>query len=194
MFKYYLAVMLSAAGLASPAYAQEGEPVAAEKPVEFAGFKVEGLAGYDEGFVYGVGAGYDLQLDRLVLGAEAELTESTDKECLPVGTFAPGDRFCARSGRDIYVGGRIGFTVAPRTLLYGKVGYTNHRVTLDYVAGTPATLASFKSGTNLDGIRLGAGLEQKIGRNAYLKGEYRYSDYEDGSFKHDGVVGIGFRF
>lgn len=192
MFKYCLAAAIAAAGVASPVLAQDAEP--AGKPVEFTGFKVEGLAGYDEGFVYGVGAGYDLQLGRLVLGAEAELSDSTDSACLPTETFAPGDSYCGRSGRDISAGGRIGFTVTPRTLLYGKIAYTNHRVMLDYVAGTPATLPSFESRFNLDGIRLGAGLEQKLGRNAYLKGEYRYSDYEDGSFKHDGVVGIGFRF
>ena len=192
MFKYCLAAAVVAAGVASPVFAQDAEP--AEKPADFTGFKVEGLAGYDEGLVYGIGAGYDLQLGRLVLGAEAELSDSTDSECLPPGTFAPGDSFCGRAGRDISAGGRIGFTVAPRTLLYGKIAYTNHRIMLDYVAGTPATLASFESKFNLDGIRLGAGLEQKLGRNAYVKGEYRYSDYEDGSFKHDGVIGIGFRF
>lgn len=192
MLKYCLAAAVAAAGVASPVFAQDAEPAAA-KPSEFTGFKLEGLAGYDEGFVYGVAAGYDIQLGRLVLGAEAEASDSTDKECL-TSAFAPGDRFCARSGRNLYVGGRIGFTVAPRTLLYGKIGYTNQRIGLDYVAGTPATLASFSTADNLDGIRLGAGLEQKLGRNAYVKGEYRYSDYETGDFKHDGVVGIGFRF
>jgi outer membrane immunogenic protein len=192
MLKYCLAAALAVAGVASPVFAQGAEPAAA-KPSEFTGFKVEGLAGYDEGFVYGVGAGYDLQLGRLVLGGEAELSDSTDKECL-TAAFAPGDRFCAISGRNLYAGGRIGFAVAPRTLLYGKVGYANQRVTIDYTAGTPVALASFRASDNLDGIRLGAGLEQKLGRNAYIKGEYRYSDYENGSFKHDGVVGIGFRF
>lgn len=192
MLKYYLAAVLAATGVASPVFAQDAEPEAA-RPSEFTGFKVEGLAGYDEGLVYGVGAGYDLQLGRLVLGAEAELSDSTEKDCL-TSAFAPGDRFCARLGRNLYAGGRIGFTVAPRTLLYGKIGYTNQRIGIDYVAGTPPTLASFSTGSNLDGIRLGAGLEQKLGRNAYVRGEYRYSDYENGDFRHDGVVGIGFRF
>jgi outer membrane immunogenic protein len=192
MLKYYLAAVLAAAGVASPVLAEDAEP-AADKPAEFTGFKLEGLAGYDTGLVYGVGAGYDIQLGRLVLGAEGEVSDSTDKECL-TGAFAPGDRFCSRVGRNLYVGGRIGFTVAPRTLLYGKIGYTNQRVAVDYTAGSPPAFASFDAASNLDGIRLGAGLEQKLGRNAYVKGEYRYSDYENGDFRHDGVVGIGFRF
>ena len=37
-------------------------------------------------------------------------------------------------------------------------------------------------------------MKVQLGRNAYVKGEYRYSDYEDGSFTHDGVIGLGFRF
>jgi outer membrane immunogenic protein len=192
MLKYCLAAVVAATCVASPAFAQDEPP--AEGPSEFTGFKVEGLAGYDEGFVYGVGAGYDVQIGRLVLGGEGELSDSTDKECLPAGTFAPGDRFCAISGRNIYVGGRIGFAVAQRTLLYGKVGYTNQRVTVDYTAGTPPALASFRVSENLGGIRLGGGIEQKLGRNVYIKGEYRYSDYENNDFTHDGVVGIGFRF
>lgn len=192
MLRYCVAAALAAAGVASPVFAQDAEP-AAEKPTGFTGFKVEGLAGYDTGLVYGVGAGYDVQLGRLVLGAEGEAGDSTDKECL-TSAFAPGDRFCSRLGRNLYVGGRIGFTVAPRTLLYGKIGYTNQRVAVDYAAGTPPAFASFDVAANLDGIRLGAGLEQKLGRNAYVKGEYRYSDYENGDFRHDGVVGIGFRF
>jgi len=191
MLKYCLAAALAAAGLAGPALAQE--EAAADEPMAFTGLKVEGLAGYDEGLVYGLGAGYDHQMGRFVLGVEGELSDSTDKDCL-AGAFAPGDRFCVRSGRNIYVGGRIGFAVAPRTLLYGKVGYANQRVTVDYTAGSPPALASFRVSENLDGIRLGGGIEQKIGRRTYVKGEYRYSDYENGDFTHDGVVGIGFRF
>lgn len=192
MLKYCLAALVAAAALASPASAQD-EPSAAE-PIDFTGFKVEGLAGYDDGLVYGAGAGYDYQTGRFVIGIEGELGDSTDEDCLPTGTFAPGDRFCASTGRNLYAGGRIGFAVAPRTLLYGKVGYVNQRVTVDYTAGTPPTIASFRTSANLDGIRLGAGLERKIGRNVYVKAEYRYSDYENGDFKHDGVFGIGFRF
>ncbi|HEX8124803.1 MAG TPA: outer membrane beta-barrel protein [Allosphingosinicella sp.] len=191
MFKYVLAAAV-AVGVASPVFAQDSEP-AAEKPVEFTGFKLEGLAGYDEEFVYGIGAGYDRQFGRIVLGAEAELSDSTEKDCL-TSAFAPGDRFCSSLRRNIYAGGRIGFTLAPRTLLYGKIGYTNQRVATKYTAGAPASISSFDIAGNLDGIRLGGGLEQKLGRNAYVKGEYRYSDYENGDFRHDGVVGIGFRF
>lgn len=192
MLKYCLAAVLAAGGVASPVLAQDAEPASA-KPSDFTGFKLEGLAGYDEGFVYGVGAGYDRQFGKLVLGAEGEISDSTDKECL-TSAFAPGDRFCSGSGRNLYVGGRIGVAVAPTTLLYGKIGYTNQRVKTDYTAGTPKAFDSFSISGKLDGIRLGAGLEQKLGGNAYVKGEYRYSDYENGSRRHDGVVGVGFRF
>jgi outer membrane immunogenic protein len=134
------------------------------------------------------------QPKRSTFAGNPHLSDSTDKECLAAGTFAPGDRFCSFIGRSLYVGGRIGFAVAPRTLLYGKIGYTNQRVTVDYTAGSPPAFASFRVSSNLDGIRVGGGVEQKIGRNAYVKGEYRYSDYESGDGRHDAVAGIGFRF
>ncbi|HEX8449637.1 MAG TPA: outer membrane beta-barrel protein [Allosphingosinicella sp.] len=191
MLKYCLAAVVATAGLAWPVFAQDAE--SAEKPAEFTGFKVEGLAGYNEELVYGVGAGYDRQFGRVVLGAEAELSDSTEKDCL-TSAFAPGDRFCSSLRRNLYAGARIGYTLTPRTLLYGKIGYTNQRVATEYTAGTPASIASFDVAGDLDGIRLGGGLERKLGRNAYVKGEYRYSDYENGDFRHDGVVGIGFRF
>ncbi|HEX8379853.1 MAG TPA: porin family protein [Allosphingosinicella sp.] len=192
MLRYCLSAALALAGAASPAFAQDPGPNA-EAPAEFTGFKLEGIAGYDEGFVYGVGAGYDRQLGRLVVGVEGEAADSTDRECLD-GAFEPGDRYCSSSSRNLYVGGRLGFAVAPRTLIYGKVGYTNQRLKADYTAGPVTTTGSFSATGKLDGIRLGAGLEQKLGGSAYVKGEYRYSDYENGARKHDGVVGVGLRF
>ena len=193
MKTYLLLPAAVAAMLAAPAFAQdEAAPASAPAAAPFTGAHVEAIAGYDEGLVYGVGAGYDHQIGTLVLGAQAELTDSTDKACVN-GLFVAADRFCARSGRNIYVGGRIGVAVAPSTLLYGKVGYSNLRITTDYKTATGGP-ASFHTGGDLDGIRVGAGLEQKIGSSAFIRGEYRYSDYESGSRSHDGTVAIGFRF
>jgi outer membrane immunogenic protein len=83
--------------------------------------------------------------------------------------------------------------IAPNTLLYGKAGYTNIRIGAFLDGGTGGGNNLLFS-EELDGVRVGAGVEQKLGRNAFIKGEYRYSNYEAGQRKHDGVVGIGFRF
>jgi len=89
-------------------------------------------------------------------------------------------------------GGRIGALVGPATLVYAKAGYTNARYNLTYTE--PTGVSNFKLHDNLDGVRVGAGVEQAVGRNAYVKAEYRYSNYEQGFDRHQVVAGFGFRF
>jgi outer membrane immunogenic protein len=184
-----LGLATAAAAFAAPAYAQN-----APRP-NFEGPRVEGIVGSDGGLFYGGGLGYDMQHGKIVLGFEGELDLSNQRRC---ETFDPSinDRLCVRIKSDLYIGGRIGIAVAANTLIYGKVGYTSFRRRVTYDAGTatgPGT-GSFHYIDQRDGIRVGAGIEQRLGRNLYVKGEYRYSNYELGGWKHDGVVGIGFRF
>ena len=185
---------LLAGTLATPAFAQ---PVG-----NFSGLKVEGLVGYDradvegedsDGVTYGASVGYDLQTGGMVIGVEGEATDSTVDECVASVTLT-GDELCAQLGRDLYVGGRVGAAINPNVLLYGKAGYTNNRVALDYEDGTAGTTLDFERGENLDGLRVGGGLEFALGPNSYAKTEYRYSNYEQGFDKHQVVAGFGFRF
>jgi len=196
-------LILAAAILAPGVAAAQSAPVA-----PFEGARVEGLLGYDSqqapfpgdaadsnGILYGVAAGYDLRRGNLVLGAEAELTgASTDTR--GDGVFAPGDRIVIDAGRDLYAGGRVGFVVAPTTMVYGKLGYTNARVDIDYRgAAGGAGLAARDSDTS-GGVRAGAGAEVAVAGNTYVKGEYRYSDYGSRTIdhRHQLVIGAGFRF
>jgi outer membrane immunogenic protein len=96
-------------------------------------------------------------------------------------------------------------------LVYAKAGYTNTSIETAIEDATE----SFEFDTNVDGFRLGAGVEMLFGPNAYGKLEYRYSNYgnidfdddfdfddidsEDSSFdidldRHQLVAGVGFRF
>jgi outer membrane immunogenic protein len=189
----FLIAALSATALASPALAQEAAP--------FTGFRVEGLAGYDnlkgngggrDGIAYGGAAGYDFQLGSAVAGVEGEYLDSDTKGC-ETAFLTTADTICANAGRDLYVGGRLGFSLAPNTLLYAKGGYTNAKVRVNYT--DPATPAnSFSVSDELDGVRVGAGVEQKLGTNLYAKAEYRYSNYEAGIERHQVLGGLGFRF
>ena len=193
MRKYILAALV-AGTIAAPAYAQDASP--------FTGLRVEGIGGYDQmkvdggksdGITYGVGIGYDMQAGGAVFGIEAEAADSTVDECI-ADFDVTGDELCAEQGRDLYIGGRAGAVVGGSTLLYAKAGYTNSRVRLDYEDGTAGTVNDFSEGAGLDGVRVGAGAEFALGTNAYAKAEYRYSNYEQGFEKHQGVVGFGFRF
>ena len=193
MRKLILAALL-AGSTAAPALAQQaGAP--------FTGLRVEGLVGYDttdiedegsSGVVYGAGIGYDVQAGGVVIGADAEISKSTIDECVSSVSIT-GDQLCAEAGRELSVGGRIGAVVAPSTLIYARAGYTNARINLEYDNPNGTSLDTVAR-ENLDGVRVGGGVEQAIGTNAFVRGEYRYSNYEQGYDRHQAVVGFGFRF
>ncbi|WP_339823968.1 porin family protein [uncultured Parasphingorhabdus sp.] len=174
-----IAVAIAASVLASPAMAQEKG--------DFSGVKATAIAGYDnidldiagvdnvDGFLYGAALGYDVQSGNLVYGAELEATESTSK------ISNAGGRIDA--GRDLYAGARLGYVVGGSALLYAKAGYTNARVSSPGLGGY-----------NADGVRVGAGVEYKLSDKMFARGEYRYSNYEDGVSRNQGLVSLGMQF
>ena len=97
----------------------------------------------------------------------------------------------SETDRDLYVGGRIGVSLGSKALAYVKAGYSNAR--MEY-QGDDGEGGLIRGGDNGDGLRLGAGLEYRIAEKLFLKGEYRYSDYEAGVSRHQLVTGIGLRF
>ena len=221
MRKILVATFLTGAAVAispiSPAIAQDVGPT-------FTGPRVEAILGYDhtgagssvdndngnddqsiDGLLYGVGAGYDVNLGSAVVGVEGEFTDSTSKSSRtdPTDQFGFGR---VKQGRDLYVGARAGILANPETLVYVKGGYTNTK--LGVLAGNTngVTDTSFK----LDGWRIGAGVERAINANTFAKVEYRYSKYEDANIefangatsedfgidtdRHQVVASVGWRF
>jgi outer membrane immunogenic protein len=227
MRKVLLAALL--AGIATPAFAQ---PAGEASP--FTGFRFEGVAGYDalksgdsdedgvdtdddegdesiEGAVGGFGVGYDFDLGGIVAGVEGEFTDSTGEqesdETIDGVAFTTG----IETGRDLYIGGRLGVRAGPRTLAYLKGGYTNTSIE----ANVEGDGERFEFDSNVDGYRLGVGLEHIFGTNVYGKVEYRYSNYSNLDFsddfdlddfdaedfdtdidldRHQVMAGVGFRF
>ncbi len=201
--------VLLASAIAVPAVAQDTAAEVARAP--FTGPHIEALAGYDnvggeagrDGFLYGIGAGYDVQLGGVIAGVEGEWTDSTVRGSAP-NLAVVGDSTSLRTDRDLYVGGRLGFAVAPSTLIYAKGGYTNARFKTVYNNGVGGTT---NFGRTLDGYRLGAGVEQKFslfGPSGFVKAEYRYSNYSNLDVgttdvkvdldRHQALVGVGVRF
>ena len=194
MRKFAFAAALLAGTIASPALAQDNP--------NLGGFHVDGIVGWDRssiqnehanGVTYGVGAGYDFRSGNAIFGVEAEASDSTADRSV-TGAVIAGDSLRVRAGRDLYVGGRVGFGVGSNSLVYAKAGYTNARFRADYDDGTAATVADFTQRTNLDGIRAGVGAQIGVGSRAYLRTEYRYSNYQDGVDRHQVVGGFGVRF
>jgi outer membrane immunogenic protein len=144
---------------------------------------ISGDGDSETGAMYGIAAGYDVATSGAVFGIEGEASLSTVNEC----DDALG--LCLDTGRDLYIGGRGGILVASNVLAYVKAGYTNARAVLeDQVTGDSL------DSTTLDGIRGGVGLEYNGGSPFTVRLEYRYSNYESDVSRHQGVLGVGFRF
>lgn len=182
--KKILAVAAFAASSVAPAMAQDTGS-------NFGGAKAGVVLGYDnvrfeiddasadrDGFLYGVTLGYDFDLGTAVIGVEGEYTDSTAKFTVD-DLDVTGDRAKLSTGRDLYVGARVGFPLNPTLLAYAKAGYTNARAKLSYDDGAGN---GFGVGDNLDGYRVGGGLEYAQDRK-FVRIEYRYSDY--GSYDID---------
>lgn len=160
---------IAAAVVATPAVAQDAAP--------FTGPRAGVTMGYDkmggeEGFAYGVTAGYDLVLaPRITGGVEVSLGDTTV------------DDFGLDVSRDLAASLRLGFVATPRVLAFGKVGYATTRFEVD------------GDGAGLEGVRFGGGLEFAATPNTYISAEYQRTEYEQNIGGRDAaMVGVGFRF
>jgi len=183
MSKFIIAALLASAA-AAPALAQDttGASFSGAHVEALGGWdRVQGQGSHDDGILYGVGAGYDVRRGNTVFGIEGEATDSTQKQKFGAVT--------EKASRDLYVGGRIGTVVGGNNLLYLKAGYTNAR----FKAEGTATGVDLADG-NLDGVRVGAGVEHALSDRAFVKAEYRYSNYEQGVSRNQVLAGIGLRF
>lgn len=209
----------TAAAVATPAMAQDNTP--------FTGPRVEVLGGYDvskagstvdddtnedndqsiEGIGYGVGVGYDFNAGGVVLGLEGEVTDSTASVDVEEGDFEGFGLGEVETGRDLYVGARVGVLAQPDLLIYAKGGYTNAR----YNVESSFDGEQYNSKIDTDGFRVGAGVEYALNQNTFAKVEYRYSNYSDAELNFEGdapdvelgeidtdrhqvMVGFGYRF
>ncbi len=203
MKKILAALAVGTALSATPALAQDARAT-------FTGPRIEATVGWDksrsgssvdndttrdldqsvDGLVYGGGIGFDAAVgDNFVVGAEAEMTDSTAKavnDGVP-NTFNLGR---VETGRDIYVGARAGFVVGEKMLVYAKGGYTNARYNL---VGTDGTV-NLDQRLDTDGWRAGAGVEMALSKNAFVKAEYRYSKYSNAEFDFNGTTPDSSRF
>ncbi|MBU2341303.1 MAG: outer membrane beta-barrel protein [Alphaproteobacteria bacterium] len=204
-------------------------PVMAQDAVDgtFTGPRAEIIAGYDsstagssidddvnvdndqsiEGVVYGGALGYDFNAGGVVLGVEGEYTGSTADVEFADGDFEGFGLGNVETGRDLYVGARVGVLAQPDLLVYAKGGYTNASYNIRSASGTQ----TFDQDIRADGYRVGAGVEYALTGQSFVKLEYRYSNYSDAEIdfegdapntdnfdidtdRHQVVAGVGFRF
>lgn len=187
----------TAIAIATPALAQD-------EGSTFTGPRVEAIVGYDQikagssvdddvnadndesidGLMYGVGIGYDFDLGGAVVGIEGELTDSDAKTTFEDGDFEGFGFGSVKTNRDLYLGARVGAKVGPNMLLYAKGGYSNAK--LDVLANDGTT--ELTQDIDLDGWRVGAGVEYALNQNAFVKLEYRYTKYGEAEIDFDGEL------
>lgn len=180
-------ILFATAGLAAlvVAPAARAEGVRAEVHGGYDNVSIAGESG--DGVAYGVALGYDKNVSsNMSLGVEASLDNSTAKECVTAGT----DRACVSAGRDLSAVFRVGYNLTETSKLYLLAGYTNARAVATLRSGTTRT----RNGANADGVRVGGGYQFGISDKLYGKVEYRYSNYESGISRHQGLVGVGVSF
>ncbi len=193
-----------AAGLATPAHA------AASTERNFDGFAIGAQAGWEErridatvlpdtidavladrsdGVVVGGYIGYDHQFDGIVIGVETGFSPNgrTLNADLPGGSIELDSKWSA----DFSV--RIGATLTPRLLAYGRIGYGLNRYRIrGYVDGQTDPAAS--SSETADGVIFGGGLELALNPDFSVRAEYRRKEF-DGSLSSDQVLGgVTFHF
>ena len=186
----------------SPAFAQSDASGPATPAEAFAGAHIEASVGWDhlantsikdidpaarvsgtsDGVTFGGALGYDFALtDRITLGGEFGVYGSSAKwnntGNLTAGSF---NTQTVKPGRDLFLGGRLGYALSPKTQVFGKAGYTNTRFG---VYGTDGSEVLY-DGINANGFRLGAGVEHKLTKATYAKLEYDFSHYGSGQFNY----------
>lgn len=169
-----LALASVAACVSTPAFAQDAP--------DMSGFRLEAIAGVDrvstgadgtedfdsndDGFLFGVGVGYDFAFSNFVVGVEAELTESTTGVSQTyAGTLNGEDvdgTIALDASEDIYVGARLGSRINRDVLFYLKAGYTVANAELSDVGTVGDEAYNEVYGADFDGFRLGK--RRRVGR------------------------------
>lgn len=148
------------------------------------GDHLTGASADPEGFLGSVGLGYDWTFGRgLVFGVFTDYTFGNLDDTAGFAIFDPVENeIVTLPGKVEYdnmwaIGARAGYVIHNDLLLYGTVGYTSADFEFEGLK------------EDLDGYFVGVGLERRLHSNWYLKGEYRFSDFDDTSSSASGTSG-----
>jgi len=146
----------------------------------------------DDGFFGTVEAGFDWQINSIVIGALANYdfgktkveSESEVEVCVTLNCNAAGEGDFATSvtvGDSWAVGARLGLLATERTLVYVVGGYTEAKIKqeIEFSSSDGAGFNISDSNSQWEsGYFIGGGIETLLWTDSIsLKGEYRYNDY-----------------
>lgn len=178
--KKFILVPAVALCAATPAFAQDeagngftGPWVAAVGGIDAMTIQQDDLADSARGPIFGGAIGYDFDAGSVIVGVEGEITKSSADFDID-DLLIEGDSTSIKSGRDIFVGARVGL---PQNdwLVYANAGYVTAQHKSVYDDGDGFHMEDTE---DKDGFRVGLGAE--YGRkNFFGRLEMRYQDVGD---------------
>lgn len=205
------AVLLASTSVSAVAFAADlpmYEPPAevAPVPVNWTGFYLGvagggGIMNYDTDVLGGVlnlngfggqggliegTAGFDYQMGNFVLGALGDVHWSNMKTDLSIPVIPGGASASLESQWGFDLLARGGVLLTPRALLYVLGGYSWER--FEGKLSVPALPLSLSSNEDTSGWTIGGGLEVLVTDRLSIKGEYRYTGFDDFDFGTGGIL------
>jgi outer membrane immunogenic protein len=155
------------------------------------GYYAQDIGNSDLGKFSGFGrieAGADYQMDKVVVGTFVDFNlgggkaESSHSSAIWNSNNNFHSTTSVEVGNSWDIGGRLGYLVNDKNLVYALAGYSAADVTIStsyLLDGTDWTDPSLSSSSNgwKSGYVVGAGWETTLTNNLTLKAEYRYADY-----------------
>jgi outer membrane immunogenic protein len=127
--------------------------------------------GGGDGFLGGVQAGYNYQINQLVFGAEGQISWTDMEQSVPVGAIRSTEIDWIAS-----IAGRVGYAFG-NALVYGKAGIAFLDWSSNVAVSGPTRVVS--TGNTEAGWVIGAGLEYGFTPNWSAKIEYNFNRFED---------------
>jgi outer membrane immunogenic protein len=213
-----LAPGFALAGGVDPAPPPAPAPVPPPVMYDWSGFYIGGLLGYGDGSygnggifpgdgegdwngsLYGIALGYNFQNGNMIYGAE--LTYSSADMDGSEDCANPAFQCIGTLDSIATLRGRVGYVVAPSTMVFGTFGFARADVNFSTDNGA----GPVGENRNLNGYVIGAGAEHALSDSLSLRGSVLYYDFGGDDFQTDIVyddvggdliqleVGLMFRF
>ncbi|MBL0375413.1 porin family protein [Rhizobium sp. KVB221] len=141
------------------------------------------------GFLMGTFGGYNFTFDNFVIGVEGDVSYNwNDNRYHAFGTHGDIGTDWAGSLR-----GRVGYAF-DQTLIYATGGWAATRGVIDTPFGD--------EDRTFNGWTAGAGIDWAVTQNIFVRGEYRFSDYDNKTVRgvdveldqHQATIGVAYKF
>ncbi|MFN3863435.1 MAG: outer membrane protein [Erythrobacter sp.] len=131
-----------------------------------------------DGAAFGGRIGYDRQMGKLVLGLLAEVATANLRDSVSAFSTTPASYYMEREiDYTAALRLRAGFTPAERTLLYATGGLAYAKLDQSFETSNTANAFTVIPDEDAWGVQIGAGIEQKFGKQFAIGVEYLYTDY-----------------